>query len=131
MEFTNYLGHVKESGSASEKAWKGAIKALLLLIAPTAPHLAEELWQGCGYEYSIHDQDWPAWDEALVTRDEIVVPVQINGKMRDTITVPASTTEVEVRQIAAESTRVRPYLEGKQVVKVIYVPGKIINFVVK
>jgi leucyl-tRNA synthetase len=131
MEFTNYLSKVKEAGSVSKSAWDAAVKTLLLLLAPTAPHLAEELWQRIGCKYSIHNQSWPAWDEALVTSDEFTLVVQVNGKLRDRVMVPASTTEIEAKQIAAESTRVKPYLEGREEIKVIYVPGKLINIVVK
>jgi leucyl-tRNA synthetase len=131
MEFTNYLGRVKESGSVSRATWESAIKTLLLLLAPTAPHLAEELWQGKGYEYSIHNQAWPEWDEALVARDEFTLVIQVNGRVRDKLTVPVSITENEVKNIAVKQEKARPYLEGKKVIKMIYVPGKLVNIVVK
>ena len=131
MEFTNYLGKVKEDGSVSVSTWETSIKTLLLLLAPTAPHLTEELWHRQGYVYSIHNQPWPVWDELLVKEEEITLVVQVNGKVRDRIMVPASTTEVEAKKIAAESTRVNPYLEGKQIVNIIYVPGRLVNIVVK
>jgi leucyl-tRNA synthetase len=104
---------------------------LLLLLAPTAPHLAEELWQRLGYKYSIHNQSWPAWDEALVARDEFTLVVQVNGKVRDRLTAPVSIAEAEAKKIAGEQEKVRSYLEGREVVKVIYVPGKLVNIVVR
>jgi leucyl-tRNA synthetase len=131
MEFTNYLGKVKEDGSVSASTWQSSIRTLLLLLAPTAPHLTEELWQRTGYDYSIHSQQWPQWDEALIKEEEITLVVQVNGKVRDRVMVSASTTEVEAVQIAAESTRVQPYLDGKQIIKKIYVPGRLVNLVVK
>jgi leucyl-tRNA synthetase len=131
MEFTNYLNKVKESGSASKAAWESSIKTLLLLLAPTAPHLAEELWQKTGGEYSIHNQKWPEWDEALVARDEFTLVVQVNGKLRDRVTVPVSIIEEEARKIAGEQEKVKPFVEGREVVRVIYVPGKLVNIVVK
>jgi leucyl-tRNA synthetase len=131
MEFSNYLGKVRESGNVSAAAWKTAVKSLLLLLAPTAPHLAEELWERTGNKYSVHNQPWPEWDESLIKREEFTLVVQVNGKLRDRVTVPASITEIEARQIAAESTRVQPYLEGKSIVNIIYVPGKLVNIVVK
>ena len=131
MEFTNYLGKVKEDGSVSVSTWETSIKTLLLLLAPTAPHLAEELWHRQGYVYSIHNQPWPEWDESLIKEEEITLVVQVNGKVRDRIMVPASTTEVEAKKTAVESTRVNPYLEGKQIVNIIYVPGRLVNIVVK
>jgi len=131
MEFTNYLGRVKESGTASKEVWESSIKTLLLLLAPTAPHLAEELWQRTGREYSIHSQAWPEWDKALVTRDEFTLVVQVNGKLRDRVTVPVSITEDEAKNIAGEQEKVRPYLEGREVIRVIYIPGRLVNIVVK
>jgi len=89
------------------------------------------LWQKTGNDYSIHNQSWPQWDKALARDEEITLVIQVNGKLRDRVTVPASTTEVEARQIAAESTRVKPYLEGKERVNDIYVPGRLINLVVR
>ena len=131
MEFTNYLAKVKEEGAVTVSAWKEAIDTLLLLLAPTAPHLAEELWQQTGHSYSIHNQSWPRWDEELAKDEEITLVVQVNGKLRDRITVPASITEAEAKNIALSSQRVKPYIEGKQIIKVVYVPGRLINIVVK
>jgi leucyl-tRNA synthetase len=131
MEFTNYLAGVKEAGTVSESDWRESVDTLLLLTAPTAPHLTEELWQQTGHSYSIHNQQWPQWDEGLAKDEEITLVIQVNGKVRDRVTVPASTTEVEARQIATGSTRVKPYLEGKEEVKRIFVPGRLLNIVVK
>ncbi len=131
MEFTNYLAKVKETGAVNQAAWNEAIDTLLLLLAPTAPHLAEELWQKTGNQYSIHNQSWPGWNEELAKEEEITLVVQINGKLRDRVTVPASITEDEARKLAQESNRVRVYLKGKKAAKVIYVPGRLINLVVR
>ncbi len=131
MEFTNYLARVKETGAVDDSDWRESIGTLLRLLAPTVPHLAEELWQQTGRDYSIHNQQWPKWDEELARDEEITLVVQVNGKLRDRITVPASTTEVEAMQLATESTRAKPYLEGKVVLKRIYVPGRLVNLVVR
>jgi len=131
MEFTNYLARDKEAGYIAESAWKEAVDTLLLLLAPTAPHLAEELWQRMGHDYSIHNQSWPGWNEALAKEEEITLVVQVNGKLRDRVTVPASITEAEARQISLERQRVKAYLEGKEIINMIYVPGRLINLVVK
>jgi len=131
MEFTNYLTKVKETGSVADSAWKETIDILLLLLAPTTPHLAEELWQRTGHEYSIHNQSWPRWNEELAKDEEITLVVQVNGKLRDRITVPASITEAEAQQLAVERQRVKPYLEGKKILKNIYVPGRLVNLVVQ
>ncbi|MFC1916203.1 leucine--tRNA ligase [Chloroflexota bacterium] len=131
MEFTNYLIKVKETRAVVPFDWEESISTLLRLLSPTAPHLTEELWQQTGRDYSIHNQSWPQWDEELAKDEEITLVIQVNGKLRDRIAVPASTTEVEARQIAAGSTRVQPHLKGKEVVKEIYVPGRLVNFVVQ
>ncbi len=131
MEFTNYLGRVKELTSASEPVWEEAIQNLLLLIAPTAPHLAEELWERSGRPYSIHNQSWPKWDEVLAKEEEITLVVQVNGKVRDRIAVPASITEDEARRLALASEKVKAFLDGKEILKAIYVPGRLVNLVVK
>jgi len=89
------------------------------------------LWQKTNREYSIHNQSWPQWDEALAKDEEITLVVQVNGKLRDRINVPASITEDEARQLARESKRVKFYLEDKVIVKEIYVPGKLVNLVVR
>jgi len=131
MELTNHLTRVKEAGVVSVNAWQESIKSLLLLMAPTAPHLTEELWQRTGREYSIHNQAWPKWDEALIKEEEITLVVQVNGKVRDKAIVPVSISEDEAKKLAAQQAKVRPHLEGREVVKVIYVPRKLVNIVVK
>jgi leucyl-tRNA synthetase len=131
MEFSNYLGRVKETGSASASVWKESIKALILLLAPTAPHLAEEIWEKLGYKYSVHNQKWPEWDEALTKTEEITLVVQVNGKVRERLNVPASIPAEEAKKAAAAAEKVKPFLEDKQVVNIIYVPGKLVNIVVK
>ncbi|MFC1913955.1 leucine--tRNA ligase [Chloroflexota bacterium] len=131
MEYTNYLAKIKETGVITGADWDESISTLLLLLAPTTPHFAEELWQQTGQEYSIHNHPWPRWDEELSKDEEITLVVQVCGKLRDRIIVPASTTEAQTTKIAAESTRVQPYLDGKDMVRVIYVPGRLVNFVVK
>jgi len=131
MEFTNYLTKVKERGAVDKSTWKESIDALVLLLAPTAPHLAEEIWHRMGYEYSIHNQSWPRWDEGLAEDEEITLVVQVNGKLRDRIVVPVSITEDEAKELALASQKAKPYLENKQLVKTIYVPDKLVNLVVR
>jgi len=130
MEYTNYLAKVKEAGQVKKADWEEAVDKLLLLLAPTAPHMTEELWQMTGREYSIHNQEWPEWDDELAKEEEITLVVQVNGKLRDRITVPASITEDEAKEKARSSEKAKPYLEGKQTIKEIYVPGKLVNIVV-
>ena len=132
MEYSNCLAKVKETGSVSTQTWEGSIDILLRLLAPTAPHLTEELWERTGRRYSIHNQPWPQWNEELAKDEEITLVVQVNGKLRDRITVPVSITEDELPQLLQEkATKATAYLEGKKILKQIYVPGRLINFVVQ
>jgi len=131
MEFTNYLTRIKEAGSVSQADWKEAIEKLLLLLAPSTPHIAEELWEQTGHDYSIHNHDWPQWDEELARDEEVTLVVQVNGRLRDRIAVPVTITEDEARQLALESPKAKPHIEGKQLVRAIYVPQKLVNLVVK
>ncbi len=131
MEFTNYLGKVREERLVENAAWQEAIDALLLLLAPTAPHLAEELWTRTGHPYSMHNQAFPTWDEELAAEEEFTLVIQVNGRLRDRINVPVSITEREARELALRSERIRRYLEGGEVAKIIYVPRRLVNIVVK
>jgi leucyl-tRNA synthetase len=131
MEYTNYLIRVKETGTITLADWKEAVDVLLNLLAPTAPHTTEEIWHLTGHNGSIHNETWPKWDEALTKEDEITLVIQVNGKLRDRITVSASVSEAEAKRVASESSKVKPFTEGKEVVNIIYVPGRLVNIVVK
>ena len=130
MEFSNYLSKVKESGRVSGSLWGEAISYFLLLLAPTAPHLAEELWNRTGHPYSIHNQPWPEYDAELVKEEEITLVIQVNGKLRDKVLVPASISEVEAKELALGRERVKAYIDGKKLTRVIYVPKRVVNIVV-
>jgi leucyl-tRNA synthetase len=131
MEYSNYLGKIREAGSVPLENYREAVRTLLRLLAPTAPHFAEEVWSRLGYEYSIHNQRWPVWDEKLAKDEEIPLVVQVNGKVRDKLIVPASIGEDMARKLALESQKVRAFTQGKTVAQVIYVPGRLVNVVVK
>jgi leucyl-tRNA synthetase len=130
MEFTNHLARVKESGKVSAPQWNRAIERLLLLLAPSTPHLAEELWERTGHPFSIHNQRWPDWDEGLARDEEVTLVVQVNGKLRDKVAVPAGITEPEARELVLNRERVKAYLKDKEVRRLVYVPGRLINIVV-
>jgi leucyl-tRNA synthetase len=131
MEMTNYLAKVRETGSVAASSWEDSIDVLIRLLAPTAPHQAEELWQRTGREYSIHNQRWPQWDAALAMNEEITLVVQVNGKLRDRIPVPVSISEDEAKQLVMESLRVKAHLDNKKLARIIYVPGRLVNLVVE
>ena len=131
MEYTNGLVKLREAAAVDAASWREAVEALIRLLAPTAPHITEELWELIGNPYSVHNQSWPNWDEALAKEDEITLVVQVNGKLRDRITVAAGTPDDEIKALALASTKVQPHLEAKEVVKVLVVGGKLVNLVVK
>jgi leucyl-tRNA synthetase len=128
MEHTNYLLAIK--GEVGEEEWTDALRAFVLVLAPFAPHHAEEMWDALGEPYSVHEQAWPAWDEALIRAEEITLVVQVNGKLRDRIEVPAGITEEAAKELALSSARVRPHVEGRELRKSVYVPGRLVNLVV-
>jgi len=130
MEFSNYLSKVKERGMVSDSLWREAIGYFLLLLAPTAPHLAEELWTRNGHPYSIHNQPWPEYDQKLAKEEEITLVIQVNGKLRDKVLVPASISEVEAKELALSRERVKAYIDGKKLSRVIYVPKRVVNIVI-
>jgi leucyl-tRNA synthetase len=108
-----------------------AVDTLLLMLAPFAPHITEELWQVTGHENSIHQQAWPSFDPAAIVEDEITVVVQINGRVRERILVPVDITPQAMQEKALAEPKVQQLIEGKKVVKVIPVPGKLVNIVIK
>ncbi|MDY6893432.1 MAG: leucine--tRNA ligase [Chloroflexota bacterium] len=130
MEFTNYLSRAREGHSVTNAAWNEAIESLLLLLAPTAPHMTEELWERTGHAYSIHTQSFPSWDSELVSEEQFTLVVQVNGKLRDRVTVAADISEHEAREIALNRERVQAHTDGKKIEEMIYVPGRLLNLVV-
>jgi leucyl-tRNA synthetase len=129
MEFTNYLGKVREEGAAHPDAFHEAIDSLLLLTAPSTPHLAEELWVKAGHPYSIHNQAFPEWDNDLAAEEEVTLVIQVNGKLRDKLTVPVTIAEQQARELALGREKIKPYIDNKNISKVIYVPRRLINIV--
>ncbi len=131
MELVNVLMKVRETRLRSTPAWDEAIDALVRMLAPLAPHIAEELWARLGRPYSVHEQPWPAYEEALTVLEEVELAVQVNGKVRAQLRVPADLSEAEVRAQALALERLQPFLEGQEVVKVIVVPRRLVNVVVR
>jgi leucyl-tRNA synthetase len=109
---------------------KEAVESLVRMLSPFAPHMAEELWEALGHTGGIVQAGWPDYDEAVAKAEQIVVPVQINGKVRARLTVPADTSEEALREIALADPQVRPYLEGKAIKKVVVARGKLVSIVV-
>ncbi len=131
MELMNEMYKAREAGAVGSPEWTEAQEIYLRMLAPVAPHIAEELWTNhMGKKYSVHQQSWPKFDEAAAKEDSIELPVQINGKVRDRITVPAEAGEDEIKSAALASETVQKYLEGKEPKKVIVAKGRLVSIVV-
>ncbi len=140
MELSNLLQRYRGTEVAGSATWDEAIRLLLLMLAPAAPHIAEELWSrlgagdvGPGDERaaSIHAQAWPKVDQAAAAENEHEVPIQVNGKLRDRVTVPVGTSEAELERIVLARSKVVAALDGKAPLKVIHAGGKLVNVVVR
>ena len=130
MELTNLLYEHNAKGAEISHS-SLVISHLLILLSPFAPHLAEELWQRLGNKDSIFQQPWPQCDPELAKEAELTIPVQVNGKLRNTIVVPADTNEEEIKTRALANEKVKSFTAGKAIVKVISVPKKLINIVAR
>ena len=134
MELINELGELEAAlgaGKVGPEALKGALELLVLVLSLFAPHLADELWEALGNPGPLLRVSWPAWDAQLAAEEELEIPVQVNGKLRGRIRVAVSAGEEEIRRQALAEEKVRQYLNGRQVVKIIVVPQKLVNIVVK
>jgi leucyl-tRNA synthetase len=127
MKLSNAL---RDASCQDSPVYREGIESLIILLAPFAPHLSEELWQKIGNSESIHWQSWLTVDEDALAVDEITLVIQIMGKTRGTIQAPASANQEELEQYARHSEIAQKYLQGKEVKKVIVVPGKLVNFVI-
>jgi leucyl-tRNA synthetase len=131
MAFRNVLQEAKRTSVVGSLAWETATKTMLLLLAPAAPHLTEELWAKIGGPFSIHQQAWPKFDPELAAEDEITIVVQVNGKVRDRFQAAPDIQKDEAIAQAHALEGVQRFIEGKTVVKEIYVPQKLVNIVVR
>ena len=127
MKLSNAL---KDAKCETSPVYQEGIETLVLLLAPFAPHIAEELWRKLGNTESVHQQQWSEVDESALVVDEITLVIQIMGKTRGTIQVPASSDKAALEKYATESDAAQKYIAGKEVKKVIVVPNKLVNFVV-
>jgi leucyl-tRNA synthetase len=131
MSLLNEMYKAREAGAAGSAEWQEAVNIYVRMMAPVTPHIAEELWVNIlGKKYSVHTQDWPKVDEEAAKDDEITIPVQVNGRLRDRLVVPAESSEEEIRALALASDSVQKHLEGKAPKKVIVVQKRLINIVV-
>ncbi len=135
MEFVNGLYKFAadydsaQAAPGEADAFREAARTLVLLLAPFAPHLAEELWERLGYAPSVADQPWPVYDPALVVSETLTIPIQVNGKLRGRVEVPTDSTEEQVLSLARQDARIMELIQGKVPRRVIYVEKKLVNFV--
>jgi leucyl-tRNA synthetase len=132
MELTNaMIDAARKTDLAQTSLWREVVQNFLILLAPVMPFLAEELWHMIGAKGSVHKQEWPQWDEKALIEKEITLPVQVNGKLRDQLELPADVSKEAAREAAEQSEKVKKFIKGKEVVKFIFVPKRMISFVVK
>ena len=132
MELVNAMHAYRDAAATVHPALlRETVEALLRLLAPFAPHIAEEIWQQLERSGSIHQQAWPKWDAEAIKTDSVEIVVQINGKVRDKLTVPSELSSAELEKVALQQEKVQQLVAGKTVVKVIAVPNKLVNIVVK
>ena len=131
MQYTNHLTDKRSDSSISNDTWRECLNKLLVLMAPIAPHLSEELWEMSGNKFSVHQQKWPDYDDQLATDEKITLVVQVNGKLRDKIEAPLTISEDEAKDLAMASEKIKIQIAGNDIMKVIYVPGRLVNIVVK
>lgn len=130
MELLNEMYKARDNGAFGTSEWYEAIEIYIRMMAPVTPHIAEELWAYLGKGYSIHQQSWPAVDEQAAAEETITLVVQVNGKIRDRIEVPADISDEQAKNSALSSQFVLKYLNGKKPRKVIVVSGKLVNIVI-
>ena len=129
MEALNGLTKIEHKGG---KIWRQAILDFTKLLAPFAPHVAEEVWSEHLHESgSVHTSDWPVWDEKLLVSDSVTIAVQVNGKLRGEVVVDTDTPQASIEKLALQLENVAKFIGDKKPARVIYVPGKIVNIVVK
>jgi len=129
MELSNQMGGARNDGTIDTNTWDECVEKLLLMLAPFAPHIAEELWERTGHAYSIHQQPFPQWDDVLAAEEVITLVVQVNGKVRDKLQVPTDISEEEAKRLALESGRVQAHVGDKQVSRLVYIRGRLVNVV--
>ena len=131
MTLTNAMGKAKSPEMVETGVWLEGVQKLLLLLAPIAPHIADELWERRGFADSVHQQVWPEYDPAALEQDTITVAVQVSGKRRGEVTVPKDADKDAVLAAAKAEPNVLRHVEGKEIVREIVVPGRLVNIVVK
>ncbi len=129
IECSNALAEMKTPELMATAEWREAIRTMVLLMAPSTPYVAEELWERLGGDYSVHTQNWPSYDETLAKDDFVELVIQINGKVRDRVTLPVGCFRgSRPNRRCAPARRSSAALNGVQIVREIYVPGRLMNY---
>lgn len=131
MELVNQMYKYKELDTAKSNLLVDAGNKLVVMLAPFIPHVTEEMWEMLGNEDSVHEQIWPTYDEKALVKDEVEVVIQVNGKLRDKMSIPANASKEEMEELAKNNEKVKSFIEGKNIIKVIAVPKKLVNIVAK
>jgi leucyl-tRNA synthetase len=138
MEFVNHLYSFRDSwvllkdNSAGARAIvRESFDTLILLLSPFAPHIAEEMWSLLGHKTSIVQVEWPVFNKDFTTKEELLIVVQLNGKVRQRITVSASASQEDIKSLALNDSKIKEQIKDQEIKKVIVVPGKLVNIVVK
>jgi len=131
MTCVNELYKLKAEAFGKNDVWHEALTSVVACVAPFAPYIAEELWHQLGHSASVHRDTWPKYDEQYLVQDTVTLAVQINGKLRGTVEVPAGVDEAAAVEQAKADPKIAAHLDDKQLVKAIYVAGKLLNFVVR
>lgn len=131
MELVNEMYKYKDAGEVNTGLLADALEKLVAILSPFAPHICEEMWQHLGHEGSVYDAAWPEYDESALVKDEVEIVVQLNGKVKEKLNVPANLDKAAFEQLVMENDTVKALIADKTIVKVIAVPGKLLNIVVR
>ncbi len=131
MELINEAYKYKELETRNNAVLKECVETVIVILAPFAPHLGDELWSMIGKDGSVFSISWPKYDDSALVQDEVEVVVQVNGKVRDKMNIPANTSKEDMEKLAMENTKIKDFVEGKTVAKIVGVPNKLVNIVVK
>jgi len=131
MELCNMMYTYRDQDEQDLPVLKEAIDNLIILLSPFSPHICEELWHISGHEDSIYNQSWPQWDEAALVQDEVEIAIQLSGKVRERLVVPTGISKDDLEKLALAQPKIQEMISGKTILKVIVVPGKLVNIVAK
>jgi leucyl-tRNA synthetase len=131
MEYTNFLSKIRINGKVSKSSWADSLKRLLIHLSPICPHISEELWEKLGHKNSIHLQNNPTFKDELIEKSNFTLIIQVNGKLRDQVEMEKNIKIEEIKIYLNKSEKLKKYLDGKEIIKEIYVENKLINLVVR